>query len=396
MGGLSREVYEYVRGVDYYELLGVARDASAAEIKSAYRTLARTMHPDVGGTEGTFRLLREAYETLNDPARRAKYDRARWCEAGGDSADNPHDVSRAQSAPGRSTSESTFPRGGRWRRTSFGEDPGFEPRLPDFGPHDLPWWHNVDPGERVRFLPAVGPDRPSVLAMFGGWGLLLIAGLTVQLTSALRAAWLSLVIISGAVVVAMLRRYVRARRGERQFSSYLGDRRVFGAPDQRDRQAQLLTAQLCTKYLTRLPGVRIFHGVAWPGSVFADVPHAVLCGRRLVLIESKSWLPGHYTMDGSGWLWRNGHRFRGGTTLLADGVAAFADLLPEVEVRGVALIYPNRAGDVSTADGVAEGSSVQLMTPARFVRELGDWLAGDPNAVDREAVAAVLDQVVTK
>jgi len=46
-------------------------------------------------------------------------------------------------------------------------------------------------------------------------------------------------------------------------------------------------------------GVRIFHGLAWPGSVFTDIDHALLCGRRLVLIESKSWLPGHYYCDAS-------------------------------------------------------------------------------------------------
>ncbi|WP_337960621.1 J domain-containing protein [Kutzneria chonburiensis] len=60
--------------VDYYELLGVPRGASAAEVKSAYRALAKVMHPDAGGTAGTFRLLQLAYETLTDPTRRARYD----------------------------------------------------------------------------------------------------------------------------------------------------------------------------------------------------------------------------------------------------------------------------------------------------------------------------------
>ncbi len=63
---------------DYYKILGVRRSASRAEIKSAYRKLARLRHPDVNpGSEeaaGEFRLLSKAYHTLIDPQERAHYD----------------------------------------------------------------------------------------------------------------------------------------------------------------------------------------------------------------------------------------------------------------------------------------------------------------------------------
>ena len=63
---------------DYYELLGVPRGASDADIKRAFRTLARELHPDVSGepdAAARFRDIAEAYEVLSDPERRATYDR---------------------------------------------------------------------------------------------------------------------------------------------------------------------------------------------------------------------------------------------------------------------------------------------------------------------------------
>ena len=65
---------------DYYETLGVEPGAGEAEIKTAYRRLARKYHPDVSkeaGAEEKFKAVNEAYEALRDPQKRAAYDQLR-------------------------------------------------------------------------------------------------------------------------------------------------------------------------------------------------------------------------------------------------------------------------------------------------------------------------------
>jgi molecular chaperone DnaJ len=64
---------------DYYDILGVERNASGEDIKKAFRRVARETHPDANpddpGAEAKFKQAAEAYEVLSDPARRQRYDR---------------------------------------------------------------------------------------------------------------------------------------------------------------------------------------------------------------------------------------------------------------------------------------------------------------------------------
>lgn len=74
---------------DYYEVLGIAKGASADEIKKAFRKEAIKHHPDRGGDEAKFKELNEAYEVLKDSSKKQRYDQFGHAGVGGNGGGDP-------------------------------------------------------------------------------------------------------------------------------------------------------------------------------------------------------------------------------------------------------------------------------------------------------------------
>jgi molecular chaperone DnaJ len=116
---------------DLYQVLGVTRDASPDEIKKAFRELALKYHPDRNPdnpvAEEKFKLINEAYSTLSDPDKKARYD------LGGYSSEDP--FRRQSETAGAGTGENPY---GQYTWTWYGGNPfgaGNDSTGPEYQPY---------------------------------------------------------------------------------------------------------------------------------------------------------------------------------------------------------------------------------------------------------------------
>src|SRR5258705_5936437 len=148
---------------DFYEALGVSRTATPEEIQRAYRTLARTYHPDINkdpSAEERFKEVSEAYDVLSDPDTRKRYD-----TFGHDFRQVPEEVDPETWARARAGAGARGGRGpggagggGQWRGAPPRDDGGGV----EFGDGD------IDPGDLLRGLFG-GPGGGFRAGRVGGW-----------------------------------------------------------------------------------------------------------------------------------------------------------------------------------------------------------------------------------
>lgn len=507
-------------GVDYYDLLGVSPQASPAEVKAAYRRLAKTLHPDAGGSSALFRLVTEAYDALSDPIRRQRYDSERatsgtsapaaqptWSRAASTRSGTPGDA--ATDGSGERSRSGAGSAGGDWsaRADAAGTDrsePASDADAADPKPagesagtrieiSSLPWWDLVDPDHEVLWVPrfglwlrpflvaavlwlvllgllvapAIARGGAGLLDLFAviplgyvvaatiGWKvprLLLIAaylwaavfagfGLYTLRSSLLGGAWMLALAVGMLVLPRLGQRYLRQRALDRMFTRDFREYNTFGVPtpdavdaddpdttddaddatapepdpddefdldDHTNHSGQSttdpdgtgpteitgapgLTAQLLADFLTRLPGARIFHRLSVPEPVAGELDHAVLCGHRLVLVNSAVWSPANYAVDEFGNVLRDGHPMPSRVPDHVDALDRYRNLLPRLEIQAVQLVHPQRGGQLVCS--AALDAPVVMMTPLSFVQTIGEWLTEAPYTVDRDAFLTVLGQL---
>jgi hypothetical protein len=161
---------------DYYAILGLPPTASRDEIRAAYRRLARRHHPDVNPSQEDdvaatelMRRLNAAYEVLNNPTRRAAYDRQRWAQV------DPHRRSSTSYtgptwSPPPGESRGTQTGGGRWRPPKS-QQVVYEQPLPGW----LESFFIVEGHLKERLRPLA--TRLAILVPFIGFSALLVVAL---------------------------------------------------------------------------------------------------------------------------------------------------------------------------------------------------------------------------
>ncbi len=407
---------------DLYEVLGVARDASQEEIRSAYRNAAKKFHPDAEGNSYFFRLIQQAYETLSDPRRRADYDRSGLT---------------ASSAPSSAPPPSAARTGGSWANVA--------PSVPVIPPEEITWWGRVDPAARISWRARFGPAELLFVLAGGLWLALVVFGFTTATLAATggygylvfgvviaptvwcllgavfgrrpaKAAVLWSIVVGVALLLltwfaethgishpatifgyalgALLLPWLAARfapyrtRQRIDWQANVWQLRAGGRGSVvRSQNAAGLTADLLARYLTRIPAVRVFRD---PSGVGPGIDHLVLCGRRMLLISSVSWPAGRYSLGRSGEVLLEGQPVMSGSLGVTEALRVCRRRFRRAQVRGLVLNWPPQAGGQYLPTSWTPDQDYAVTGPDALVKDAGSWLADQPTTVHRGMFRALV------
>lgn len=159
------------------------------------------------------------------------------------------------------------------------------------------------------------------------------------------------------------------------------------------------TAELMEQLL-RIPGTRIFHGLQYPGSLNADVDHAIVNGNKIVFVDSKLWKAGDYSWGWDGViLRRNGEEKTTIDTAFHNAVQGFHRKMTGVQIRSNILIHSASGKPVNIDNSNTEKASggapeTRMVTAQQFLAETGAWFSeGKPGHVDKSVLKYLYTQL---
>lgn len=238
------------------------------------------------------------------------------------------------------------------------------------------------------FYSSIGPSSWQAPALGLGGGLVLIGGIW----------W--------AVYELVVRERLRVPRTDIPEGFYWGEpgetlshaQEVFGLDRTIDGiEGERLTAAEIGYFVGSIPGVRLVNGLAFPGSETADVDHAVLCGRRVALIDSKAWKPATYAMVAGQDAIRVGgpEEWSYFPAHMPTAVERYRASLG-VEVRGYIVVHPKSVTEDLELLNVGADEAVRLVTARELIEELGAWFSEDEEqatTVDRRLLSRLVRSI---